>query len=964
MEKQKVYSIRKLKNGVASVAIATAFFALGTSQVSAEELQSVSEMTVEQELIPSEPEEEIVAEEEIIEANAEIVDGASGEDESEVVEVNVNEEEQMSKTEESNEIDFFDVEKVTITNELVNETPKSIQSETTSEKKLEDKTEDSLLIDLEQSESDVNKVADEEKGVELESLLDTSEIINLNVPSEISNLSEEDKMSSFEFEADGNYSQVKIVEITTDKPVYDILEEIIFTVVLDSEVDLGNTEASFYFSQYYQDYYMGFNAFIENFEKNSEGFYVGNTVVKIPLTTFGKSEHRIYDIMLKNKNALPEEYGEKLSIPYEDRNYEEPLFIIDSFDTSDRTGPEIIKISTSQDTYKPNDIIDVIIELFDESGIEEAEVSFYSNVFTWLHTSTIKDFRMNEQGNYVGIGKIKVPELLLSRYSPVYKPELLEGINFSAYSVVSYDTYGNASLIDYINESKSADANFKVVDADLHVTQISEDTYKSGPMINGISLDKTQYEPGDKVNISIDVWSFNLPMEYIELKFNRYGSNQSDDVHVFNAIFKSFEKISDEQYRGYTTIEIPDYTVNDHYKVFEALGSDILGQEINQYSFRYESFGQRPYDFEVINAKDRGYEVSEILEITLDKEIYEPNEEIKVTLVVSNYSEFKSAEINANNPYSSKYDKQLLPSLIINNFTLNSDGNYVGTGIIKIPHKILGSEYVAFVKMKDIYGTSLPYATEWNHGAVRFLIYNFNGTREESRIEPVEYEINYIDNPELPEETEKLVKEGKPGQVELLENVTYEDHVVTNREKVSENILLQPVTQIIERGTRVTEVKSETRTEEVAFETIYQDNNNLDIGTEKVVAAGVDGVRTIVESVTYVNGKETNRVISSTNITTDPISRVIERGTRVTEVKRETRNEEIPFEIVYKENPELAEGEMNILTPGVTGTRVVVEEVTYVNGILTERVVISSEVTTEAINQVIEIAVPAEETPV
>lgn len=89
MEKQKVYSIRKLKNGVASVAIATAFFALGTSQVSAEELQSVSEMTVEQELIPSEPEEEIVAEEEIIEANAEIVDGASGEDESEVVEENI-----------------------------------------------------------------------------------------------------------------------------------------------------------------------------------------------------------------------------------------------------------------------------------------------------------------------------------------------------------------------------------------------------------------------------------------------------------------------------------------------------------------------------------------------------------------------------------------------------------------------------------------------------------------------------------------------------------------------------------------------------------------------------------------------------------------------------------------------------------------------------------------------------------
>lgn len=70
-----------------------------------------------------------------------------------------------------------------------------------------------------------------------------------------------------------------------------------------------------------------------------------------------------------------------------------------------------------------------------------------------------------------------------------------------------------------------------------------------------------------------------------------------------------------------------------------------------------------------------------------------------------------------------------------------------------------------------------------------------------------------------------------------------------------------------------------------------------------------------------------------------------------------TRTEEIPFEVIKKENPNLPAGQENIITAGVKGERTHYISVLTENGKTTETV-LDSQVTKEVINQVVEVGAP------
>ena len=70
-----------------------------------------------------------------------------------------------------------------------------------------------------------------------------------------------------------------------------------------------------------------------------------------------------------------------------------------------------------------------------------------------------------------------------------------------------------------------------------------------------------------------------------------------------------------------------------------------------------------------------------------------------------------------------------------------------------------------------------------------------------------------------------------------------------------------------------------------------------------------------------------------------------------------TRTEEIPFEVIKKENPNLPAGQQNIITAGVKGERTHYISVLTENGKTTETV-LDSQVTKEAVNQVVEVGTP------
>lgn len=75
------------------------------------------------------------------------------------------------------------------------------------------------------------------------------------------------------------------------------------------------------------------------------------------------------------------------------------------------------------------------------------------------------------------------------------------------------------------------------------------------------------------------------------------------------------------------------------------------------------------------------------------------------------------------------------------------------------------------------------------------------------------------------------------------------------------------------------EVKEEKKTEEVAFETEYQDTSSLYVGETQVKTAGVKGEKEVTYQVTYVDGQEESREAVSEEVTKEPVPEVVLRGT-------------------------------------------------------------------------------------
>lgn len=71
----------------------------------------------------------------------------------------------------------------------------------------------------------------------------------------------------------------------------------------------------------------------------------------------------------------------------------------------------------------------------------------------------------------------------------------------------------------------------------------------------------------------------------------------------------------------------------------------------------------------------------------------------------------------------------------------------------------------------------------------------------------------------------------------------------------------------------------ETRTEAVPFETETYKDDRLPVGETRVVDEGIDGIRTIITTITYQDGIEVSRAEKSNQITTAPVNRKVTEGT-------------------------------------------------------------------------------------
>lgn len=69
--------------------------------------------------------------------------------------------------------------------------------------------------------------------------------------------------------------------------------------------------------------------------------------------------------------------------------------------------------------------------------------------------------------------------------------------------------------------------------------------------------------------------------------------------------------------------------------------------------------------------------------------------------------------------------------------------------------------------------------------------------------------------------------------------------------------------------------------ESIAYSTIKQNNDTLALNSTKTVVSGVNGLADVEATVTYLNGVEVDRTITSSTVLKEPVSAVVDVGTKI-----------------------------------------------------------------------------------
>jgi glycerophosphoryl diester phosphodiesterase len=183
------------------------------------------------------------------------------------------------------------------------------------------------------------------------------------------------------------------------------------------------------------------------------------------------------------------------------------------------------------------------------------------------------------------------------------------------------------------------------------------------------------------------------------------------------------------------------------------------------------------------------------------------------------------------------------------------------------------------------------------------------------------------------------------------------DGIMTNKVQDYINWLTPQGCPVAPPSDPVVTTQDVTTTQAIPFEqqTVYDDT--LPSGTSVVTQQGADGVETIVYTITYTDGVETGRVVKSDTITTPATDEITHVGTAsgsdpIITTQDVTETQPIPYQQTTVEDPTLPIGTSVVTQQGADGVETIVYTVTYTDGVETDRVVKSDDVTTAPITQI------------
>jgi len=209
-----------------------------------------------------------------------------------------------------------------------------------------------------------------------------------------------------------------------------------------------------------------------------------------------------------------------------------------------------------------------------------------------------------------------------------------------------------------------------------------------------------------------------------------------------------------------------------------------------------------------------------------------------------------------------------------------------------------------------------------------------------------------------PEGYSKITQVGSPGTITTTYEITYEDDVEVARKEISKVEDPKAVDEITVIGTSKMTERTVDEQVDVPFKTVYVSDNTLPAGESVIEEEGSPGqiIRTFL--VSYRNGKEIGRAIVSEHKITDAVNRVVRVGNatpivETTELVDET--ESIDYNTLKEFSDQLPAGTTKVIQIGKKGQKTNRYSVTKVNGEETSRSFVESNITTEPVDEIIQV---------
>ena len=264
-------------------------------------------------------------------------------------------------------------------------------------------------------------------------------------------------------------------------------------------------------------------------------------------------------------------------------------------------------------------------------------------------------------------------------------------------------------------------------------------------------------------------------------------------------------------------------------------------------------------------------------------------------------------------------------------------------------------------------------------------------TNDEVRIEKIDFSIDEQYTDELVRDAHQIATPGVQGERTIKTRVYSSNGQEIDRQELSNEETLAPVTQIVKVGTAKPNMvpsdapkadalpeypltyTDETRVEKINFTTREEETDELVRDARHIATPGVQGERTIKTRVYSSNGQEIDRQELSNEETLAPVTQIVKVGTAKPSMvpseapkadalpeypltfTDETRVEKINFTTREEETDELVRDARHIATPGVQGERTIKTRIYSSNGQVVDRQELSNEETLAPVTQIVKV---------